>query len=299
MRKFLIRLAIFSVIMLTLQYVICMMMTGIMIHAKGQTARKMYIADSLKEDIIVMGSSRALHHYNSLILEDSLGQSCYNCGEDMMGIVYCYGQYQMIRQHKKPKVIIYDVEPDYDLLSNDNITYLSPLKIFYDRPGVDTVFGLVDPNEQIKMKLGIYRYNSILLDVVKDIVSTKTFRKGFDPYIGIDPQGFVPEDLKQDSFDTLKCTLLKKFINQTKADKVKLIFMASPQLSYASDSVYEDFTAMCKKEDIPFFNHFCDSNYTKCRKLFHNCNHFNEQGADIYTKNVASEIKRYLNKMNP
>lgn len=296
MKKFLIRLSVFAVIMLALQSAVCMMMTGVISHAKGQTARKMYTADSLAEDIIVMGSSRALHHYNSLILEDSLGLSCYNCGEDKMGIVYCYGQYQMIRHHKKPKVIIYDVEPDYDLLSNDNITYLSPLKIFYDRPGVDYVFGLVDPNEQIKMKLGIYKYNSILLDVVKDVVSTKTFSKGFDPYKGIDPHGFVPEDLKQDSFDTLKCELLKKFIRQTRTDKVKLIFMASPQLSYASDSVFKGFTMMCKKEGIPFFNHFCDSQYTMRKKLFHNCNHFNEQGADLYTKNVVSEIKRFLNK---
>lgn len=253
MKKFLFRLSLFTLFFLCCEEGVCFLLEYLMHKAHGQTEREIFIADSLEAELIIMGSSRALHHYDPEILRDSLKLTAYNCGEDRMGIVFCYGRYQMLRKRGKPKVIIYDVEPDYDLLANDNATYLGPLRKFYNRKGVDSVFWLVDSSEKIKMTLNIYHYNSTLLNIIRDLRSTDTFKLGYVPYYGINIYGFEPERLKQDCFDKLKLSFIESFVNQVKlVDGATLIFLASPQLSYNSDSVYNDFSEMCKEKGIYF-----------------------------------------------
>lgn len=51
-----------------------------------------YIANKATDDIIILGSSSATHHYVLQIIEDSLGLSCYNCGEEGNGVVLAYGR---------------------------------------------------------------------------------------------------------------------------------------------------------------------------------------------------------------
>lgn len=75
----------------------------------GENGRNNYICDEVNADILIFGSSWAIHHYNPVILSDSLGMTCYNCGMDGNGIILNYGRYQMICQRYLPKVIITDV----------------------------------------------------------------------------------------------------------------------------------------------------------------------------------------------
>ena len=64
----------------------------------GGRGRDNYICDKSVDDILIFGSSRAVHHYNSSMIEDSLGMSCYNCGDDGNGIILSYGRLSMISQ---------------------------------------------------------------------------------------------------------------------------------------------------------------------------------------------------------
>ena len=110
----------------------------------GGQGRDNYIADHAEEDILVFGSSRAVHHYNPDIIEDSLGLSCYNCGDDGSGIVLAYGRLLMLQERHQPKVVIYDVNPSFDLEVNDNHKYLGWLKSHYDREVIKPIFYAID-----------------------------------------------------------------------------------------------------------------------------------------------------------
>ena len=83
-----------------------------------------------KEDVILMGSSRASHHYVTQIITDSLGLICFNAGQDGNGIIMQYGRWKMISERYAPKVLIYDITPVFDLMENDNMTYIDHLKPF-------------------------------------------------------------------------------------------------------------------------------------------------------------------------
>lgn len=61
-------------------------------------------------------------------------------------------------------------------------------------------------------------------------------QKGFVPYEGC--QAIIPENLPQDKHDKLKYEYLQKLITTCQQQQIQLIFAASPQLSYQSDSVF-------------------------------------------------------------
>lgn len=297
MKRFIIKSVVFILLLYLADAAIGTALKNVARMAKGVSGRTAYIHDSLVADIVVLGSSRAMHHYDARMIGDSLGKQCFNCGEDQMGIIFNYCRYGMIRQRKVPGIIIYDVEPDYDLLEWDNISFLSPLRQYYFRNGVDSVFLMVDKSEKYKMFFNFYAYNSKLLNLLGDLSSDKVYYKGYDPYLGVSEGGFVPEDLPQDKFDPLKLKLIRKFVSEAKADGSIIIFTASPQMSYKSDSVFNGFKRMCRQEGIPFFNHYCDRAYTSHVGYFHDCNHLNEHGAALYTKEIIAEIKSYLEKL--
>ena len=144
-----------------------------------------------------------------------------------------------------------------------------------------------------------YAYNSRLLKLLADMKAPdQTKQKGYVPYEGC--QEVIREDLPQDKHDKLKYTYLRRLINYCKQSGIELIFAASPQLSYESDSVFTPLKRICLQERIPFLNHFCDKQYTSHRELFHNANHLNSQGANLYSAEIAAEIKSYRqNKKHP
>ena len=66
--------------------------------------------------------------------------TCFNCGQNGNGIVLFYGWWKVISERYHPKMIIYDITTDFDLLAGDNHKYLGWLKEAYDRNGVKEVF---------------------------------------------------------------------------------------------------------------------------------------------------------------
>ena len=139
-------------------------------HAKGgETARSNYICNQTSEDILIFGSSRAAHHYNSQIIEDSTNLSCFNCGQMGNGIILNYGRLLMLTERYHPKMIIYDVTTGYDMIvSEDNHKYLGWLSPYYDRTGIKEIFQSVDKNSKYKMISRLFRHNSRFIRTIVD-----------------------------------------------------------------------------------------------------------------------------------
>ena len=129
MKKFLLKLALFFAALIVVDRALGMVFSYMGNHAKGgYIGHHKYVTDKTNEDILIFGSSRAIHHYNPQIITDSLGLTCYNCGQDGNGIVMQYGRWKMLSKHHLPKVIIYDIEPAFDMAVNDNSRYIDRLK---------------------------------------------------------------------------------------------------------------------------------------------------------------------------
>ena len=160
MKKFLFKILLLSIIIFVTDKSIGCIFKFLQHHSKGgDTGTMEYIANNMNEDILIFGSSRAIHHYDPRIIADSLLESCYNCGRDGNGIIFSYGMYQLFKDRYTPKVIIYDIMDEYDLLKNDNEKYLDWLRYYYNKSEIDSIFITVNSNEKYKMISQMRRYN--------------------------------------------------------------------------------------------------------------------------------------------
>ena len=267
-------------------------------NAKGGfTRRDAYICDSMKTDILLMGSSRCVNHYNPQIITDSLGMSCYNSGQMGNGIILNYGRLKMIEERKKPKIVVYDIAPDFDLfVGEDNHRYLTWLKQHYERNGIADIFESVDATEKYKMVSQMYRYNSRIIELMTDY---------FYPIYDARADGFSPlkgelnrtkikdsgENEKKLVVDSVKLDYINKLIDEL--DGVKLYFVVSPKW-YGMDSLqFRPIRYICQERGIPFIDFANNPKYVHQDIFFKNGNHMNERGADEFTKDLIGCLKKY------
>ena len=187
MKKLIAKSTLFIVLVLIIDFFSGSIFTFLRLHSVGgDTNRNEYIANKLNDDIIIFGSSRAIHHYDPRIIEDSLDMTCYNCGNDGMGIILFYARYKQITERYIPKLILYDVTSGFDIQPGDNSKFLSWSRPYYDQPGVDSIFWKIDHLERIKMISNMYRYNSKILQMVADnLTPLRIDFKGYRPHTGI------------------------------------------------------------------------------------------------------------------
>lgn len=263
----------------------------------GFTYRDQYICNSLETDILISGSSRCVRHYNPQIFRDSLGVSCYNSGQMGNGIILNYGRILMINERRKPKVIIYDLHPSFDLLiGDDNHRYLTWLKSHYNRNGIADIFDSIDKTEKYKMQSKMYRYNSrwieICLDYLHPIHNLR--EDGFSPLKGemnrLKVRAKDKEILEGYNYDALKLQYINKMIDELEGCTV--YFVVSP-IWYGMDTTqFEPVKKVCDERGIQFIDFSNNSKYLHNDHYFKDGSHMNEVGAAEFTKDLIAYLKQ-------
>lgn len=295
MRTFFKKILLFGVIVLAIDMAVGCLFPIFIAHVKGgDTMRDKYICNETSEDILVFGSSRALRHYNPVIISDSTGLSCYNCGQGGNGVILNYARLQQVTERYAPKYIIYDVLPEYDLLAgDDNHKYLERLKAFYDKKGVEEVFESVDPTEKYKMLSRMYRYNSrfvqIISDCIRPLMSMGT--NGFRPFYGemIDIKDKTEPDKPAPVFDSLKLQYFNRLADFS--SRSRLIFVVSPIWGGMDERDLAPVKRLCEQHGIPLIDFSNDSKYVHVNKYFFDTPHLNSVGADEFTKDLMKRLK--------
>ena len=296
MKAFLIKVVCFFAIIFVLDKVCGYTLSYLSEHSKGgYTGHYHYLVDKTNEDVLVFGSSRAIHHYNPKIIIDTLGLSCYNCGQNGNGIVLFYGWWKLISQRYHPKMVIYDITTDFDVLKNDdNHKYLGWLKEAYDRDGIMDIFLEVDKTERYKMMSQMYRYNSKWHQIVADCIH---------PLYVVQDNGFFPLEGTIDSmrvrkhveinqpfeFDELKLEFLEKLIVERK--ETKLVFVVSPSIYGLNEKQLEPVKKLCKKYGVQLYDYSNDIKYVNNSIYFKDGSHLNSFGANEFTREFAHALK--------
>ncbi len=297
MKQFFIKISLISIIVIISDITIGGVMDYVVDHITvGGRGRDNYICNKCVDDILVFGSSRAVHHYNSKMLEDSLRMSCYNCGEDGNGIFLSYGRLLMIKERHCPSVIIYDYVPVFDLELNDNNQYLGWLKNRYKREGIDQIIDDINRLEKYKLKSGMYRHNSVFLQNLATYftsISNDTGVKGFRPLKGeIDEMKIKNESVKQEAEvakDPLKSKYLYMFKEASKG--ARLIFVVSPIWYGMKSSEKQYIKDFCEENNLEFIDFSNNPKYVHNNLYFKDGAHLNEYGANEFTKDLISLLR--------
>lgn len=266
----------------------------------GEIGKANYIAEQLDEDILIFGSSRAEFHYNPLIIRDSLGMTCYNCGVSGCGILAAFGRLSLIKEHHQPKIIIVEASRDYDIITSDNSICFSLFKKDYERGKISELFNDIDSTQKYKMLSQMYRYNSNFIH--NPISLLKPYHGKYMPG---KLHGFTPLKEQFDSMktnpsfmrcegeiDSLKLKYIEKFIDLAKGSQ--LFFVSSPIWYGMPLEHLAPVRNICKRRNIPFLDFSNDPKYVHNNTLFMDGKHLNDKGADEFTKDFIMALRPLL-----
>ena len=299
MKKFLIQIAFFFAIVALVDFTLGKMFFYLQSSkAKGGTESEYHICNGLKEDILVMGSSRAAHHYVPQVFADSLGMSCYNGGQDGNGIVMQYGRWKMISKHRLPKLIIYDVEPSFDLKVDDNTRYIDRLKPFANDRDVNSYITSLFPMERYKLFSSMYRYNYKFLEIFSDCVRSSNVNNGYKAnyaHIRTEVIDKVRDTARTTlhEFDSVKMECLNNLVKEAREKGIQVVLVSSPYWKGFNDIDMSPIKAFAEKKGILFVD-YADSELRNNPDLFADSMHLNDQGAKSFTSDLVVRLKIFF-----
>lgn len=299
MKKYLINIAIFFAIVAVLDFSMGKAFYYLQSNkAKGGTESEFHICNDLNEDILVMGSSRAAHHYVPQIFADSLGMSCYNGGQDGNGIVMQYGRWKMISKHHLPKLIIYDIEPSFDLKVDDNTRYIDRLKPFADDRDVKGFVASVFPMERFKLLSRMYRYNYKFLEIISDCIQSTDVNNGYKPNYAQIRNEVIGQERDSTAtalseLDPIKLECLQELITEAQSKGVQVVLVSSPYWRGYNDIDMAQVKAFAEKNGILFID-YADSELRDNPDLFADSMHLNDKGARVFSRDLCEMLKRLI-----
>lgn len=299
MKKFIIHLLIFFGIVVAMDMLVGKVFWYLQsTKAGGRTGSEYYACMESNEDVIIMGSSRASHHYVPQIITDSLGLSCFNAGQDGNGIILQYGRWKMISERYKPKLIIYDVTRGFDLEEGDNMRYIDRLKPFCSNKEVTDYVASLFPMERVKLLSQLYRYNYKFLEILSDCTKRGNDNlRGYIPLKGTVRQEAVDRakenvsEPKDVHLDATKLTYLEQLSCECEKSGVKLVFVVSPYFAggAADENTFYPVEEIAHKHGAIYF-YFNDSSHCWQTDKFKDTSHLNDDGA----RDLTAELVRKL-----
>ncbi|MFT3980263.1 MAG: D-alanyl-lipoteichoic acid biosynthesis protein DltD [Ferruginibacter sp.] len=269
-------------------------------QTSGLLYRTTYSIEKTTSPLLVMGSSRANHHYDPSLLSKNLGKEAYNTGRDGNYIFYNYAVLKCILKRYTPSVIIYDftlsdlqAEPDsYDRLS-------SLLPYYQKHPEVRPVVELRSPFEKVKLVSGIYPFNSLLFTIMRGNNASPAGEEN-------ETNGFIPLDnhwnkpiaapLAKDNIPTIDSTKVKYFkmyIDACQAAGIKLYMVFSPVfINYTeSPKALQEARKVLKEKGVVFYDFSADSSFTNHPEFFSDPVHLNKEGARKFSDTIGTLIQ--------
>lgn len=259
----------------------------------GVTRRTNDLVQKECHDIVVFGSSRAHHHYDTPFLSDTLEMDVYNAGYNGNGVVLAYGLLEMILERYLPKLIILDMEPSFDLLvysaDGDNVRYISTLKPYFRHPVIGEMIRSISTEEWYKVHSGMLRYNSCLAEMGVDFLSGHGREpKGFSPLKDVYSQPVSPR-VDEGTIDSLKFGYMEKFIRAAQKKSVPLVLVASPKLGIHDASVLTPAKELCEQFGIPFVDYYAASDFQN-PAFFADPIHMNDKGARLFSERLVHDL---------
>lgn len=303
MKKFVIKCFAFVLVMAVTDCLCGFIFPLLQSHARGGSTRtNYYLSDECDADILVLGSSRAMHHYVPQIL-DSLGGIAYNAGNDGMGIVLGAGRYLLCAEQHVPSIVIVDIT-SFDYVKDDNSKYLKFLRPYSNREGIRKIISQIGESFiHVKLLSHMYRNSSRIIPNIRDLFAKENNYRGYSPLYGLCKN--CDDSLKRKEnislkLDSLKLNIMDQFVKETIYRGSKVYFAISPSysinidldssLGLPPDYIYAG--KLAEKYNVPMLNFMFTRGISDRSSMFADRTHMNNDGAFVYTKKIVNEIQK-------
>lgn len=316
MRSFLFKILTFTAICLLsflgLDNVISYHLRKDSIYATGQALTwDRIIHSDIKYDIYVYGSSRARNHMHPQIISDSLGMSCFNFGIDGHNFDIQHLRHELLIKHNpKPKIIIHSLDA-FTLRKRKGLfmrnqflphalSERSYCRVMSDFEGfhlLDYYIPLIryhGRNYALKTAYSNFRNK---IPVWTDRINGYKPKGPDSLQIGVvEKQPYEINDL-----DETTIQLFESYIKSCTEMGIELILVYTPEYKvYQSnlsnrDDILGIYRNLADKYNIEFWDYSDDAICDNADYFFNNL-HLNTAGTELFSAQLSSRIKAYLDE---
>jgi hypothetical protein len=277
----------------------------------GEQARTTLVMDSIRAPLVVLGSSRAAHHYIPSIITDSTGLAGYNAGKDQQGLFYSLAIWRSILSRYRPQWLILDLTPIAFAPNQTGLDELSILLPYYrGHPEIRAVLNKRSRWEWLKTHSSLYCYNSLPLQIVFNNLSGAGDSGVINGYIPKDqPMTRSPAKVftEQELADPPDSAIVRAFldiISLSESSRCKLVVVVSPAYFPLAEgsSTTRLARTLCRDHGVPFFDYSGGAPVTASAvrgsarfsgnpALFSDELHLDHAGAELFTRQLCADLR--------
>ena len=309
MKKFIYKVIIFLVVILTAAYALdYAISSGLKRMEDYRFQTWTAIVDSkINADLLVIGNSRALSHFSPLILDSSLHLNSYNLGIGGHQFNIHNLRYQLYKEHNiLPKIILLNV--DFFTMQTNPFGHEREQVLPFVR---DSVFQNELPKigfSKAELYLPLFRYFGYQMVIKNGLMeflhlhhyNTQASLKGYWPETG----KWNPLALNNlEEFSTIiekeNVTKFENLIKECKRNHIQIILIYSPIFYVALNKVQNKsafdslFHTISQKYKVPYLDYSNDS-ICNDTNYFHVAIHLNKYGAEKFSRKLAIDVKKIL-----
>ncbi|MDP4130257.1 MAG: hypothetical protein Q8918_10380 [Bacteroidota bacterium] len=300
-KRFLIKLLIMGICVILLDRAI----GGLLRHyyfkiRHGEQGRTTYAIDSCLTDLVILGSSRAAHHYASPIISENLHLTCYNAGKDKQELIYCLAMLRMMYKRYDPRDVILDLNPTAFETRENGLDELSVLLPYYHKHReIRNLVDLRNRFEWLKVYSDLYCYNSLALQIIFNNFSNERDAHETSGYVPLAIRKEIIPD-KSEPFpgssplDSNNVHFFNDIISLTKEHHTRLYVVVSPVYYTlpADFKTIEMAKSICLREKIVFLDYSRSATFLdNGPAMFRDREHLNDSAAVIFSKMLSDSLK--------
>lgn len=263
-----------------------------------------YARNEVCTDIVVIGSSRAAHHYNVNEISERMGLSTYNVGLDgCFFLDNCCVMHSLMERYS-PKIIILEIAED--AMYAEAVNHLEGLYHYYwSDPYVREIVNHEEGwQAAVKLSSSLYRHNANSFKTIgygiKGLLAGKQ-TDVLNGYAPIEYRGKLRELELSDNESNItsltisewKMELLRNLLTTAEDKGIDVFVVTSPSFHSpcsSCSSSSEKISEICEHCGFSYWNYTSEPEFLEHPEWFNDGAHLNEVGADVFTKLIVDRI---------
>ncbi len=270
---------------------------------------------NLQSDLIINGSSKALVQFSTQIIDSSLGTNSYNFGMNGANFELQHTVYQLYRtNNSKPKAIV-QVVGDELLKYNQNLHEYKRFAPYLDDSLVVDLAKRLNGFKAYDYYIPFVRYSGFTDIIINGLANyfginlpsnksnkykgyiayDKPWDYSFNKFVTTNPNGI---DV---AVDPRLISLFEEYVSSSLKDRIKVILVYPPSYFESQkfinnrNQIIEMYRSIANEYNIVFID-YSEHELCKNKDYFYNSQHLNKKGAEYFSKLVAVDLDKALNK---
>ncbi len=305
MKKGLLRFGVAILIVLVSVAVVDMAVGKVMdwmlpkISNQGDSGKTYYSLNDVNTPVVIVGSSRAAHHYVTEMIEDSLLMPAYNVARDGCFFSYNCCVINSILDRYAPELIIWENGTEY--LYEGISDPLESLYPYYSQNKwvSRTIQEELPLTEYLRLNSNIYQYNSIVHRILMRYRGRHSFSDGtIKGYLPLAPKqlkkqlALEKEELESSALSETKIERFRSTLERAQKIGVRIVVVDSPKYKLRT---YENLSAskmqeLCERYGALYIDNSQLPYFLDHPELFNDATHMNDDGAKVYTELFLKQI---------